>query len=349
MTGGGFSRIAIGVLGLSAGWGCGPDRMFPSRWDGGAANDVTGTATGGGRAGGGGAPVGGSGGTEPDAAAGAGGGLGGAAGTGMPPPGLGWRDLSPCIFPKPTPIFDFSPMLAFDRDRRKLVLYGGLSRSYAGLPPEIAPGVPAINQWELDADSGVWTDRTGCPPVGFAALNGAMVYDTRRRRLVIFTGGERKRRRVGPGHQPVDRPSVPVRRNAVPGGPPAGRGLRRGAGQGHRVHRERLPPRGPLRPGSGTPPGGGRSAPAPPISARFPSRTCPPSRTTAIAARCGCSGAAPTRGSIISGGGMSATRLPGSSMSRRRLALPRGPPNVSARVVLRPCAPAADPLRRGRG
>jgi hypothetical protein len=211
-------RIAIGVLGLVAGWGCG----------GGAAGPLGGGRPGGGGApGGGGVPggsggalAGGRGGAEPDAAAGAGGGLGGVAGTGMPPPGLVWRDLSPCVFPKPTPIFDFWPMLAFDRDRRKLVLYGGQNRGNAGLPPELTPDSPTINHWELDADSGAWTELTGCPPIGFAALNGVMVYDTRRRLLVIFTGVNGNVGEWNPATSQWTNRPVPLDGTPIPAGPP---------------------------------------------------------------------------------------------------------------------------------
>ena len=109
-------------------------------------------------------------------------------------------------------------MLAFDCDCRKLVLYGGLSRSYAGLPPGF--GAPAINQWELDADSGAWTDRTDCPPVAFVALNGVMVYDTRRRRLVIFTGLNGNVGEWDPASgQWTDRP-FPFDGTPFPAGPP---------------------------------------------------------------------------------------------------------------------------------
>jgi hypothetical protein len=181
----GLGLIAIAVLGSSSGCGA----SGPS-WDRGRSTGRGGASGGGGGAfgGSGGGPVGGSDGAARDAAADTGGESGGAAGSGTPGPALGWRDLSPCIFPKPTPIYDYAPMLAFDRDRRKLMFYGGNPRGNAELPPELVPDGPATNLWELDADSGAWTDRTECPPVDFAALNGVMVYDTRRRRMVIFAG-----------------------------------------------------------------------------------------------------------------------------------------------------------------
>ena len=243
----------------------------------------------------------------------------------MPAPGLGWRDLSPCIFPKPTPIFDFSPMLAFDRDRRKLVLYGGLSRSYAGLPPGI--GAPAINQWELDADSGAWTDRTDCPPVAFVALNGVMVYDTRRRRLVIFTGVNGNVGEWDPASgQWTDRP-FPFDGTPFPAGPPLAAVYDEARGKAIVFIENDF-----LLGGMSAwewDPAGRWSERAGPSDLPFPEPYVPAIAYDADRGRCGCSAAAATGGSIICGGGMSATRLPRSSMSRRRLALPRGPPNVS--------------------
>jgi hypothetical protein len=213
----GLGLIAIAVLGSSS--GC---SASGARWDRGRSTGRGGASGGGAGAfsGSGGGPVGGSEGAERDAAADTGGGSGGAAGSGPPGPALGWRDLSPCIFPKPTPIYDYAPMLAFDSDRRKLVFYGGSSRSDAELPPEITPDGPATNLWELDADSGAWTDRTLCPPVDFVALNGAMVYDTRRRRLVIFTGVNGNVGEFDPAtSQWTDRP-FPFDGTPFPAGPP---------------------------------------------------------------------------------------------------------------------------------
>ena len=108
---------------------------------------------------------------------------------GTPAPALTWRDLSPCEFPKSAPIDDLTPMLAFDRDRRKLVFYGGHSRNDAIQSPYVFPGPAVGNLWEMDAASGAWVERTSCSPVAyFAGATGAMIYDTQRRLLVVFTG-----------------------------------------------------------------------------------------------------------------------------------------------------------------
>ena len=67
-------------------------------------------------------------------------------------------------------------MLAFDRDRRKLVLYGGHSRNDAIQSPYVIPGPPVGNLWEMDATSGAWLERTSCSPVSyFAGATGAMI------------------------------------------------------------------------------------------------------------------------------------------------------------------------------
>jgi len=97
-----------------------------------------------------------------------------------------WEDLTPCVVPKPTPIYDLAPMLAFDSDRRKLIFYDGFPRN-ASLD-DVIPGPPAGNLWEMDAVTGAWTDRTLCPPVPFYTDNGSMIYDSRHRRAVVFAG-----------------------------------------------------------------------------------------------------------------------------------------------------------------
>jgi len=90
-----------------------------------------------------------------------------------------WIDHTPCVVPAGSPDYRLSPMVTFDSDRRKVIVYGGQS---------------SLNQtmtdlWELDVATAVWTLRTTCgatqPP---PTASGQMVYDRARRRVIMFSG-----------------------------------------------------------------------------------------------------------------------------------------------------------------
>ncbi len=89
-------------------------------------------------------------------------------------PGQSWIDRSP-FGPRPIPRSLMS--VALDRQRRRIVVFGGQSSSSGS----------SNDLWELDPDTATWRDVTpgNSPSPRHAA---AMTYDQRRSRLVLFGG-----------------------------------------------------------------------------------------------------------------------------------------------------------------
>lgn len=206
----GRSGIAtlVALLATIAAGACRDDRVtLAVARDGGAGSGGSaggpGVAGAGGSAGGGGSDTGGI-----DAGAGAGTGVAGAgvagasgAGTGgagagcVTDGGLGgaperndtaagmWVARSPCVIPSGVPERRGFTTVAFDADRRKLLLYGEQGMT---------------DLWELDVATATWTSRNNCgatvtpppwEPDGIT-LPPQVVYDRARRRLLLFSGRE---------------------------------------------------------------------------------------------------------------------------------------------------------------
>ena len=166
---------------------------------------ASGGPTGAGGGGGAGSGVGGS---------GVGGGSGGRSFDGGVTPTDGgvvfrWTDLSPCHFPATVPYgYRTTPMVAFDSDRGKVIVYGAYSGNYSDL-------------WEVDVTTGLRTDRTTCAYVDtIPEWNSAFVYDAGRKRVVLFPYSASTDVREWDPVADVwtDRPTPPGSAGAVPEG-----------------------------------------------------------------------------------------------------------------------------------
>jgi len=96
-------------------------------------------------------------------------------------PAGAWVDRTPCVIPSGVPEPRGYSIVAFDADRRKLILYGG--------------GFGMNDLWELDVPTATWTPRNDCgamtPPPWDYDVFGALpqgVFDRARRRLLMFSG-----------------------------------------------------------------------------------------------------------------------------------------------------------------
>jgi hypothetical protein len=97
-----------------------------------------------------------------------------------------WTMLTPNPAPANWPMNRYGVSLAYDADRGKLVLFGGVGLDTAG------PGSLVHNDvWEWDATGSAWTNRTPDPvPAAWPAgrQSPSVVYDSNRKRVVIFGG-----------------------------------------------------------------------------------------------------------------------------------------------------------------
>jgi hypothetical protein len=92
-------------------------------------------------------------------------------------PGV-WVQRTPCVIPAGVPVAREQPLVAFDQDRHKMIVFGG-EGSYGAM----------TDLWELDPATSAWTERTGCNETGFTpTATGHLVVDRARNRLLLFSG-----------------------------------------------------------------------------------------------------------------------------------------------------------------
>lgn len=89
-----------------------------------------------------------------------------------------WNDRTPCVVPASAPVYRTNAMVAFDGDRRQIVLYGGKTAANESL----------TDIWDMDVSTGAWTQRTTCGAGPPPAEKGGIVYDRQRRRVLLFSG-----------------------------------------------------------------------------------------------------------------------------------------------------------------
>jgi hypothetical protein len=97
-----------------------------------------------------------------------------------------WMALTPNPRPPSWPLNRYGAGLAYDNDRGRLVLFGGV-----GLDPQVLGYLLHDDLWEWDAGAGAWTDRTPDPrPAAWPAARQyfGMAYDPDRKRFVVFGG-----------------------------------------------------------------------------------------------------------------------------------------------------------------
>lgn len=103
-----------------------------------------------------------------------------------------WTNLTPTPLPPSWPPARASHGMAYDKIRRRVVVFGGLVvDGFVAQPADL---------WEWDVSSSTWTDRTAPPAIDGSwpngRLNASFVYDDRRGRVVLF-GGQTRSSTVG--------------------------------------------------------------------------------------------------------------------------------------------------------
>ena len=100
-----------------------------------------------------------------------------------------WSRASVDPPPMPWPQGREDHALVWDAGRDRLVLFAGWQPP---LPGESITAEPTRDLWELEASTGVWTERTlplGTVAWPLARMFHAMVFDTGRQRVMLFGGG----------------------------------------------------------------------------------------------------------------------------------------------------------------
>ena len=88
--------------------------------------------------------------------------------------GRGWRQA---VDERSSPPARAGHALAFDPDRKRVVLYGGMTSP---------PATSRCDTWEYDGSA--WTELRDDPCAGQRSVNASLVFDTRRRQLLLLEG-----------------------------------------------------------------------------------------------------------------------------------------------------------------